>query len=345
MKKHYICYVAGRSGGHIVPALTLANQYKKNNPDAHVIFISTNTAIDKSLTDQEHIIDRNIHISLNNVPGKKFHRYPHFFYQLCTSMLKSFYYLVQFRPTKIIAMGGYISIPVIVVAWILHIPTELFELNVVPGKATLFLKKIVSRILICFSEAKQYLPTDKCFSSSYPVRFSETSKLISRKEALAFMTFLSARKTILILGGSQGSQFINNLIKKLINNNPEYHNQIQVIHQTGLLNDKFDLEDFYIEKKIPAFVFDYCNELEYCYRAADLIICRAGAGTLFEINFFEKPFITIPLQTVSTAHQVYNAQAMAQKIPTLCTIYNQNEIENNQTILFNSILSQLQKEK
>ena len=152
MKKHYICYVAGRSGGHIVPAVTLAEQYKKNNPDAHVVFISTNTAVDKSLTDTEQIIDHNIHVSLNNVPGKKFHKYPQFFYQLCTSILKSFYYLVRFRPTKIVAMGGYISIPVIIVAWMLRIPRELFELNVMPGKATLFLQKLVSRILICFSE-------------------------------------------------------------------------------------------------------------------------------------------------------------------------------------------------
>ncbi len=336
--KSWVCFVAGRSGGHIIPALTLAQQYKEKNIDTNILFLSTNTELDKKLLSKQPIIDRLIHISLGNFPYKKLHKYPLFLWQLIISLCKSFYYLVRYRPQKITAMGGYISIPVCAISWILHIPYELFELNVVPGKTTTFLTSLVSRINICFEQTKNHLPANKCYPIAYPVRFSANAKIIPKKEALATLTFLSTRITIMILGGSQGSSFINNVMKKWIQSYSAYHSQIQIIHQTGLLHDQYVLEEFYAKNNIPAFVFDYSDELEYCYQAADLIICRSGAGTLFEVYFFQKPCITIPLETVATTHQYYNAKAMENLLPTLLTVIKQNELEDNLPLLNKAIV-------
>jgi len=343
MKKPYVCFVAGRSGGHIIPALTLAHQYRITNPKTYVLFFSTNTNIDKMLLHNQSVIDRYVPITLDNFPYKKLHRYPIFAWQLAVSFLKSLFHLARYKPEKIIAMGGYISIPVCIAAWALHIPRELFELNVIPGRATNFLTSIVPHIAICFEQTKLYLPSTKCHITNYPIRFSTSAQAILHKEALATMTFLTARTTIMILGGSQGSTFINNVIKKWVNQNPEYHSKIQIIHQTGLLHDKYDLEEFYDKYAIPAFVFEYFDELEHCYQAADLIICRAGAGTLFEVKFFRKPCITIPLDTETTAHQYHNAKAMEENFPPLFTVIKQNKLVKNPTLLHNAITNNLQK--
>jgi len=342
MKKKYICFVAGRSGGHIVPALTLAQDLKHENPENNIIFFSTKSGVDKSLLQNHQTLTRWIPLNLANFPRKKLYRYPQFLWHLTLTFFKSLFYLIRYRPEKLIAMGGYISIPVCLAAWILQIPQELFELNVIPGKATTFLKPFVPQIAICFKQAKKYLPTAKCYNAPYPVRFPSQTLKIPRKEALAAMTFLTARSTIMILGGSQGSAFLNNIIKKWIELNPAYHSKIQIIHQTGLLHDKYDLEDFYTKYKIPAFVFDYFDELENCYRAANLIICRSGAGTLFEVKFFNKPCITIPLHAKTTGHQYHNAQAMKELSP-LFTVMQQHEIEKSASLLDKSIRNCLQK--
>jgi len=344
-KKQYIGFVAGRSGGHILPALTLAQQYKEKYPETKIIFFSTNTKLDRSLLDKQKIVDHRIHISLGNFPYKKIYKYPLFLWQLNIAFLRSFYYLVRYRPDNIIALGGYISIPICIVAWLLKIPRELFELNVIPGKATCFLAPIIPHIAVCFDQTKKHLSEDKCYTTTYPVHFCTNAKTISKKDALAALTFLSMRKTIMILGGSQGSAFINHIAKEWVNENPEYQKKIQIIHQTGLLHDKYELEEFYANYSIPALVFDYYDELEYCYQAADLIICRSGAGTLFEVNFFKKPCITIPLETTITSHQYYNAKAMESNSPSFFTVIQQKELKATRQLLNKAIAHHLQKQE
>ncbi len=341
-RKSSICFIAGRSGGHILPALTLASKIKSENPQSDIIFFSTYTDVDKNLMHNQSIVQRWIFISLGNFPRKKIHKYPLFIWQLFIAFVKSFFYLLIKRPQKIIAMGGYISIPLCIAAWLARIPQELFELNVLPGKATAFLAPLVPKIAICFKQAKNYLPAQKCHFTDYPIRFSPHVKTIPRKTALATMTFLTARSTIMILGGSQGSAFLNNIIKQWIISFPAYHSKIQIIHQTGLLHDKYNLEDFYDSYQIPAYVFNYSEELEHCYQASDVIISRAGAGTLFEITFFNKPCITIPLQAATTAHQYYNAQAMKTAHPSSFIIIEQQALTNNIVLLNKALRHYLQ---
>ena len=175
---------------------------------------------------------------------------------------------------------------------------------------------------------------NKCSLSDYPVKFNNHDKAISQKQARQNLNLSPNKKTVMILGGSQGSLFLNQTIKKLIGINPRLSKSIQIIHQTGSL-DQANLQKFYEQQAIQAIVFSYDKEMINYYVSADLVICRAGAGTLAEVTFFEKKCITIPLETKATSHQVDNAYAIAKRYPNLVKVIKQQEIARKSALLFN----------
>lgn len=329
--QHTICFVAGRSGGHLVPCLTLAYTFLKNNPTYKVMLFSTTSQLDATIVSNSPTIHHYIQLSLHNVPYKNLRKYPYFIFSLAAALFKSFYYLYKYKPQKIISMGGYISIPVCIAAWLLRIPIQLYELNAAPGKAARFLAPLAHKIFVVFQQAQRFFPAKKCSITSYPIRFSDN--INNNPNPSATRNLSSNKKTVLILGGSQGSAFINNLIKQWLEHNHQLHNAIQLIHQIGADNIT-DWQAYYNNYCIPAIVFDYQHNLEQYYRTADLIICRSGAGTLFEIQFFKKLCITIPHEATTTSHQINNAYAMAEQYPQLFTVIKQSEIKHNPSAFF-----------
>ena len=334
----YICFVAGHSGGHITPCATQAKNELESNPNLKIIFFTTSSKLDKKILENYSFIDKKIYLNLKNLP-RKIYLYPTYFIKMGYSFFQILFYLNKFRPVKIVSMGGIVSIPVCIAGKILGIPIEIYELNIEPGKAVNLIVKIASTVNICFKETANYFPSRKCNLVGYPIRFNDSNKL-SQPMALQKINFFKDRKTLLIVGGSQGSVFINNLIKNFIESNEKIHNNLQVIHQTGTI-DKTKWQDYYAKYQIPAIIFDYTNKIENFYCAADLIICRSGAGTLAEILFFNKKCITIPLETKITAHQVKNAQNLAQNYPNLFYMEKQIKIENDKNAFFNVITRKL----
>lgn len=336
MTTQSIAFVAGRSGGHIIPALTLAQQIKENNPDTNVIFFTTSYPLDLAIIKKQGTpINQHIALTLGNVPFYNIFKILIFSINLCHAFFKSWRVLRATAPSKVIGMGGYISIPVCLAARFLNIPVHLYDLDAKPGKANRFLAKYADKIFICFEQARAHLPSAKCELTSYPIRFSQQSKSISQEQAQAQLG-LGNKKTIFINGGSQGSIFINMCIKEWLELNPHLHTLIQIIHQTGT-HDTTDWKKLYADLEIPALTFSYRQDLEACYRACDLIITRAGAGTLFEAAFFDKPIITIPLETSSTAHQKDNARALAATYPERVTMISEQEIKKDNMVFFRNI--------
>jgi len=318
-----ICYVSGHSGGHIIPSITQAKKELEQNKNLKILFFSTNSKLDKTIL-KKHSFLNTVYLPITNLPKNKL-LLPKFLLTLLFSFFKSFYLLVKNRPTKIISMGGLVSIPVCIAGKILCIPIELYELNVEPGKTINLLSKITPQINICFDSTKKYFPTKKCNLISYPIKFDLTTKDITQQQALERINFDTNLKTILILGGSQGSLFLNNLIKDLVSDKNNLN--IQIIHQTGKI-DNFDWQSFYKNLSIPAITFSYHDEMEFYYTASDLVICRSGAGTLAEIVFFNKKCITIPLETGYTSHQLLNALELEKIYPKLIKVIKQNQINN-----------------
>ena len=198
-----ICFVAGKSGGHIIPCLTLAHEWHNKHAAGHVIFISSNSLLDKKLTSNP-IITHNYQLKLGNIPKSKITGSPVFFYQLLHSFFSSISILRKHRPTCVVSTGGIIAIPVVFAARLLRIPVELWELNSVPGQAIAFLARYAGTIHVCFEQAKKYFKKYLCVVSPYPTRYSENDK-ITQQEALKKINFTADRFTLFIIGGSQGA--------------------------------------------------------------------------------------------------------------------------------------------
>jgi len=336
-KNNVHCFVAGRSGGHLVPALTLARRARTKDAAAQILFFSTSTHLDKQITGAAQDIDWHVPLTLGNVPYKQWYRLPLFSFQLVRSFFSALKQLRAKKPTKVVSTGGYISIPVCCAAKLLHIPIELFELNVVPGRATQFLAPLATTINICFEETRQFLPEYKCTLTAYPQRYDLTTLNLSRTQAHQQLGLNPNKQTILVLGGSQGSLFINNVIKKWISENKS-GKPIQIIHQTGAL-DRTDWITWYKNRNVPAITAPFFDNLHTLYTACDLVVCRAGAGSLFETVFFKKPCITIPLETQTNTHQVNNALSMQQRYPTLVTVVRQQQILNDPQAFYQKLFT------
>jgi UDP-N-acetylglucosamine--N-acetylmuramyl-(pentapeptide) pyrophosphoryl-undecaprenol N-acetylglucosamine transferase len=317
MKKlQTVCYIAGKSGGHIIPCLTLAHEKKMEHPETRILFFSTNEPLDKEIVSASPDVTTHITLPLQNISPKSILHIPIIAWNMLISIAKLLYYFITQRPDKVICTGGFIAIPATLCARLLAIPVELFELNAKPGRAIQFLSSWSVTIRICFTQTLRYLPRKKCIKTAYPIRFFDTRKQMCQKEALQELHLDPSRKTITILGGSQGSLEINKLIYQCITAHPEIHETLQVIHQIGH-NDTYNWQEFYKKYAIPAHVFSFYQDLAPHYAAADLVICRAGAGTLFEILFFGKSCITIPLITKKNTHQLTNALTMQEEYSEL----------------------------
>jgi UDP-N-acetylglucosamine--N-acetylmuramyl-(pentapeptide) pyrophosphoryl-undecaprenol N-acetylglucosamine transferase len=315
MEKDSICIVAGGSGGHITPALVLGKRWKENNQNGSIIFFGKK--LDIQIIPSEHL-GGTTWLKLAKFPGKKVWQLPRFLLQFCIAFLKSFYFLRKKRPSKIISTGGLIAIPVCFAGKLLKIPIELYELNIVPGKATKLLTPLAQKISYAFAHR-------------YPLRFDEHDKYFEKEKIIEQLHFCPTKKTIFILGGSQGSISLNNIIKRWIKMG-SYH---QIIHQTGS-NDKTDWIEFYKKHGVAAHTFSYAHDIEVIknfYLLADLVICRGGAGTLFELEFFEKPSIVVPLKNHAGGHQVKNVIEMKKRHPKLFHYLDQDELEKDPYLL------------
>lgn len=336
-KNKTVCFVAGRSGGHLVPALTLAHEYKRNDPASSILFFSTNTQLELHIVQESGLVDHYYPLNADSTPTH-FYQIPLFLWQMMRAFISTIYLFYKNRPSVVIATGGFIAIPVCFAARVMRIPVELWELNAVPGRAARVLAFCAQKIYICFAECATFFNQKKVQLSAYPIRFLQSG--FSKEDACDQLGFDPNKKVLLVLGGSQGSVYLNNLIKQWIEADSIERSRIQIIHQTGSI-DTFDWPAFYRSHQIKAFVCAYTDNVELLYRAADMIICRAGAGTLFEIVFFNKRALVIPLEAETTDHQVDNAQAIAKNHPELFCVFRQPAIQQDPEPLYGYIDSLL----
>ena len=338
METKHLWLVAGHSGGHLLPALELGRRWFEKNSEGSVTLFTTKKELDTSIAYNHRLVTSFVFLPSCRLPGKKFWKYPLLFGGLLYVFIVALYQGFRFRPEKVISTGSLISFPVVLAAWVLRIPIDLYELNVIPGRAVRMLTRFAQSIYVPFKQTqewfKRYQPavTTKCKTASYPLRFFQNAKeRYSRDVLLKRFHFSKERKTLFILGGSQGSLFLNLLVKQLVERSKELKNRIQVIHQTGM-NTEVDWHSFYAKHTIPAITFSYSHDIVPYYALADLVISRGGAGSLFELAHFCKKSIIIPLKLLAEGHQVANAQAMIEEHPELFTVLDQGEVKNDHAI-------------
>jgi UDP-N-acetylglucosamine--N-acetylmuramyl-(pentapeptide) pyrophosphoryl-undecaprenol N-acetylglucosamine transferase len=331
-----ICFVAGHSGGHIIPCLTMASEIKAQAPTTRVVFISCDSALDRKIVGTSQEIDSAVYLQALQVPYRKPWLLPLFVFTFIKTFLKSWWLLRKEQPTKLITTGGYLALPVCLAAQLLRIPVELFELNVTPGKTIKTLAPFAQTIHVVFAQTSRYFAAHKVKLKPYPIRF-HTLESEDHRQLLQQFQFSHHRFTLFVLGGSQGSRALNNFVREWIDQRPSLHYRIQIIHQVGDGSSVSEQKQWYSDRNIPSFVFAYSNYLAPLYQVADVVVTRAGSGTLAELQFFKKKALIIPLETLATDHQLHNAQAVAALNPELFKVLRQKDIEKDTGFLFEQL--------
>jgi UDP-N-acetylglucosamine--N-acetylmuramyl-(pentapeptide) pyrophosphoryl-undecaprenol N-acetylglucosamine transferase len=301
-----ILFAGGGTGGHVFPAIYMAD-YFKTQWGANCLFIGTKKGIENVKVAQAGFPVKHIWISglrrgfyLSNIL---------FPFRLLISLIQARRELRLFQPDVVIGTGGYVAGPVLYQAAKLKIPTAIQEQNSYPGITTRLLAKKVDMIFIAYEEAQKYLNTDKpCMVVGNPVKMSITRA--DKNEARSFFGLKPGRKTVLIIGGSQGSLNINNAIDKLLQSGTM--NNLQIIWQTG--EHHFDLfaTKYKNFKNNGLRIMPFIDRMDFAYSTSDFAICRAGAMTLTELSVAGLPAILVPYPHAAAQHQLKNAQMIAQ---------------------------------
>lgn len=308
-----ILFTGGGTAGHIFPIIALSREIKKINPQENFQFFYVGPKDDfgKTLLSQEGII-------LKTIFAGKIRRYLNFksFFQNIFDVLfkvpvgffQALYYNFVISPDLIFSKGGYGSLPVVLSGWLLLTPIFLHESDITPGLANRWLSKFSLEIFVSFPVEKTgYFSPKKMLSVGNPVR----SEILKGEKGKAKELFkLEERPTILVLGGSQGSQRINDILLLIL---PELLLNFELIHQVGQKNFKGieaeakTVADAELLKHYHPFPFLDEEKLKLAFAAADMVISRAGSGSIFEISALGKPSILIPLKESAQNHQVKNA--------------------------------------
>jgi UDP-N-acetylglucosamine--N-acetylmuramyl-(pentapeptide) pyrophosphoryl-undecaprenol N-acetylglucosamine transferase len=304
-----IIIVAARSGGHIIPACTLADQYYAGRP---LYAITSSGALDQSLISAHHRVVHHSTLPFSAAP-LVWYQYPAAVITFLWSVISCMLLFWQTNPCVVITTGGAIGIPAACAARILAIPCELYELNAVPGRASCVIARIAQRVYTVFPETQRYPAFSDAQMRVYPVQYAEKDR-ISRVEAKKRLGIDPAQKVLLILGGSQGAERLNQALSRVVGS---AHFADIVLHQTGKNSALYS--EYYKNKRQAALVRDFVDRetLALWYSAADYAITRAGSGTIHELIFFTLRTTLVPLIGSGAEHQTENAHAAVRHYPDL----------------------------
>lgn len=306
-KKYRIIISGGGTGGHIFPAIAIANSIKANYPDTDILFVGANDRMEMQKVPEAGYAIKGIWIS--GIQRGEILKNILFPLKLVYSMIQSYFIISKYKPHVAVGVGGYASGSLLFVATKRKIPTLIQEQNSFPGITNKLLGKKVDKICVAYEGMKEYFPQKKIILTGNPVRSNIQDIKISRSEALTFFNLSADKKVLLVIGGSLGARSINSGIRANIELLSE--DNIQVIWQTG--------SDYYnkIKENIPEYekkgirVFEFIKQMDYAYAAADIIISRAGALALSEITLVGKPAIIVPSPYVAEDHQTKNAHKLS----------------------------------
>jgi len=298
----------GGTGGHIYPAIAIANEIRARYPDAKFLFVGAKDKMEMEKVPQAGYEIKGLWIS--GIQRKLTFKNLMFPFKLISSLWKAGRIIRQFKPDVAIGTGGFASGPTLIMANKKGIPTLIQEQNSYPGITNKYLGKKAKVISVAYDNLERFFPSDKLVKTGNPVRADLLSIHKKEKitEARKLYNLKKKRKTILVLGGSLGARKINELIAE---NLPFFKEQkVQLLWQCGkLYYEQYKQHD---EKK-HVHVHAFINRMDLAYAAADIIISRAGASSVSELCIVGKPTIFIPSPNVAEDHQTKNAKAISDK--------------------------------
>ena len=335
MKPYKFIVSGGGTGGHIYPAVAIANELKVKYPDAEFLFVGAEDRMEMEKVPQAGYKIEGLWISgLQRSLSFKNLMFP---FKLMSSLLKSRSIIKKFKPDAAIGTGGYASAPLLRVASNKGIPCLIQEQNSYAGITNKWLSNKAQSICVAYEGMEQFFPSEKIQLTGNPVRQDILAISSKREEAKTFFNLKDGKKTLLILGGSLGARRINQLIDTSL---PFFESLgIQVIWQCGKI-----YEDQYVGKSSENVqVHTFLNRMDLAYAAADVIISRAGALSVSELCLAGKPVIFIPSPNVSEDHQTKNAQAICNKNAAI--LIKESELEERFEAEFSALISSEEQQK
>ena len=299
----------GGTGGHIFPAIAIANAVRERESDVQFLFVGAEGKMEMEKVPAAGF-------KIEGLPIRGFQRgsitknlsLP---WRLIRSMMKARALVRSFKPDVAVGVGGYASGPVLAAAQRMHVPTLIQEQNSFPGKTNIFLAKRVDRICVAYAGMEKFFPKEKVLLTGNPVRQEVVRLAGKRPRAMELFGLHEGAPVLFVTGGSLGARGVNMGVEAAL---PKFKNAgIQVIWQTG--TPYFEQA----RKAVADLGYDDCKVMEfvtgmdYAYAVADLVVARAGAISVSELSLVQKPAILVPLPTAAEDHQTHNARALTDR--------------------------------
>ena len=320
MSNYKIILSGGGTGGHIYPAIAIANELKSRFPNAEFLFVGAQDRMEMEKVPQAGYKIKGLWIS--GIQRKLTLKNLMFPFKLISSIWRSRKIVNSFKPDIAIGTGGFASGPLLHVAASKMIPSLIQEQNSYPGITNKLLAKKVQKICVAYDGLERFFPKDKIIKTGNPVRQDLLDIETKTVEAKNHFNLKHGKYTLLVLGGSLGARRINELIEDELDFF-DTHN-IQIIWQCG----KLYYQQYRIYNNTEGIqVYEFLNNMDFAYAAADIIISRAGASSVSELCIVGKPVIFIPSPNVAEDHQTKNALAIVDKEAALLIKENDLEVD------------------
>jgi UDP-N-acetylglucosamine--N-acetylmuramyl-(pentapeptide) pyrophosphoryl-undecaprenol N-acetylglucosamine transferase len=300
-----VLIIAGGTGGHIYPGIAIAQRLKKDKVE--ILFVGRSKGMEADIIAKYKFPYRGI--AGGALPRKLSLVLIKNFFKWIIGFVQSIKILGNFKPQVIFSTGGYVSFPLVLGAWLLRIPVVIHEQNTISGLSNRLAGKLADKITVTFPESKKYFATGKVYLTGNPIR--EEILCLDRAVAIKNLELKKDRLNILLLGGSAGAHSLNVAMKEALDFLAEFKYKLQFIHLSGVADYEL-VRSAYFRQGYEAKIFPFMYDIENAYRAADLVICRAGATTLAEITALGLAAILIPYPFATADHQRKNAEVLAQ---------------------------------
>ncbi len=311
----------GGTGGHIFPAISIANEIKKHFPESEILFVGANGRMEMERVPEAGY--EIVGLDTRGLDRKKLWKNFNIVVDFVKSYFKAKKIVKEFSPVVAIGVGGYVSGAAMWAAASLGVPVVLQEQNSFAGLTNRFLSKKATAICVAYENMERFFPKDKIILTGNPIRQNLLQPSVERQIAYQYFGFDPNKKTLLVVGGSLGAGTIN--ISLLSQLQRLQSSNFQVIWQTGknylagirqsLIEQKF-IDKQSNENPIRSnnfFISEFISNMNYAYCIADLVVSRAGASSISELSILGKPSLLVPSPNVSENHQYHNAMALVNK--------------------------------
>ncbi len=302
-----IVITGGGTGGHLFPALAVHDALRARRPEASALFVGVAGGVEATILSRRGHAFRGLKVA--QVKGKGLRGRLLAALWLPGTVRQAMGILREFRPQAVFGVGGYASVPTMLAATLRGVPRVIHEQNAIPGLANRALGGMATAVAVSFANTARFFPARRTQATGNPVRAEIRAG--DPQAARAELGLAGDRFTVLVFGGSQGAHRLNQAVLEALPELARDGGALQFVHATGA-HDLADVRRGYGASGMPGRVEPFIDEMALAYQAADFIVCRAGAGTVFELAAVGKPALLVPYPYAANDHQRLNAEAAVE---------------------------------